>query len=202
MTVHAMGAQRLDRRWVASTLLADRGDTLVVAGVGSTVWDCAAAGDSHLTFPLWNAMGAAAMVGLGLALAQPRRPVLVITGDGELLMQLGALATIAAKKPQNLSIVVMDNEAYQETGGQPTHTALGTSIAAVAAGCGFENAAVLQTEDEVVALASSVRAMAGLRLAQVKIGRQKAPRVMPPRDGAWLKDRFRAALLGEAAAFR
>jgi len=191
--------QRLDRRWVVKTLLENRSDGLVVAGVGSTVWDCAAAGDSPLTFPLWNAMGAAAMVGLGLALAQPDRPVLVITGDGELLMQLSALSTIAAKRPDNLSIVVMDNEVYQETGGQPTHTGMGTSIAKVALGCGFEQATVVRTEQEVLELAGVAFARGGLRLAQVKIGRQKAPRVMPPRDGSYLKDRFRGALLGERA---
>jgi len=191
--------QRLDRRWVVGKLLENRGDALVIAGVGSTVWDTAAVGDSPLTFPLWNAMGAAAMVGLGLALAQPKRPVLVVTGDGEIIMQMSALSTIAAKRPDNLSIVVMDNEVYQETGGQPTHTGMGTNLAAVAKGCGFESASIVSTEDEVEKLAGAVFARRGLLLAQVKIGRQKAPRVMPPRDGSYLKDRFRGAVLGERA---
>ncbi len=190
---------KLDRRFVVRTLLADRGDALIVAGVGSTVWDCAAAGDSDLTFPLWNAMGAASMVGLGIALAQRDRPVLVITGDGEILMQVGCLATIAAKRPRNLSIVVIDNEAYQETGGQPTHTRYGASIAGIARECGIERSSLVTTADEVTALASQVYTMQGPLLAQVKVGIQPVPRVMPPRDGGHLKDRFRGALLGPAA---
>src|SRR6202011_1559498 len=110
------------------------------------------AGDHPLTFPLWNAMGAAGMVGLGVALAQPKRPVLVVTGDGELLMQMGCLATIAAKRPRNLSIVVLDNESYFETGGQPTHTADGVDLAAVARACGIAAASQITREDEILEL--------------------------------------------------
>ena len=90
----------------------------MVAGLGSTAWDVTAAGDRPLNFPLWGAMGGAAMLGLGLALAQPARRVLVMTGDGELLMGLGSLATIAVQRPPNLAIVVFDNERYGETGMQ------------------------------------------------------------------------------------
>ncbi|MPZ30714.1 MAG: aldehyde dehydrogenase [Rhodospirillales bacterium] len=191
--------QRLDRRWVTKTLLARREDALVIAGCGSTVWDCTAVGDGDLTFPLWNAMGSANMVGLGLALAQPARPVLVITGDGELMMQLGCLATIAAKQPKNLSIVVIDNEVYQETGGQPTHTQYGTSITGVATACGFPATVLVTTEQETEALAEAVYRCDRLLLAQVKVSLQTGPRVLPPRDGSYLKDRFRRALLGPAA---
>ncbi len=127
----------LRRREVAARLLADPGDLLVVAGLGSTAWDVTAAGDRPLNFPLWGAMGGAAMVGLGLALAQPQRRVLVITGDGELLMGIGSLATIAVQRPPNLAIVVFDNERYGETGMQATHTAHGVDLAGVAAACGF-----------------------------------------------------------------
>src|ERR1700690_568179 len=112
---------KLLRRVVVARILADRGDILVVTGLGSPTYDCAAAGDHPLNFYLWGAMGSAATVGLGLALAQPQRRVLVITGDGELLMGLGALATIGAKKPANLAIAVIDNEHYGETGMQRTH---------------------------------------------------------------------------------
>src|SRR5437867_3836667 len=100
----------LHRRQVVKTLLSERGDLLVVAGLGSTSWDITAAGDSPLNFPLWGAMGQAAMIGLGLALAQPRRRVLVITGDGEMLMGIGSLATIGVQQPPNLTLVVIDNE--------------------------------------------------------------------------------------------
>jgi thiamine pyrophosphate-dependent acetolactate synthase large subunit-like protein len=191
--------QRLDRRWVVNSLLEARGDALVIAGVGSTVWDCAAAGDSDLTFPLWNAMGAAAMVGLGLALAQPKRSVLVITGDGEILMQLGCLATIGVKKPMNLGIVVIDNEAYQETGGQPTHTRYGASIAGMGKACGIEDSVLITKQDEVHDLCRRIYRRSGPILAQVKVGTEPHARIMPPRDGSYLKDRFRGALLGPAA---
>ena len=129
----------LHRRDVVSLLLKDRDGLLVVAGLGSTAWDVTAAGDSPLNFPLWGAMGNAAMFGLGLALAQPKRRVLVLTGDGEMLMGLGSLATIGTQRPRNLSVVVIDNERYGETGMQRTHTAAGVDLAKVAKGCGIKS---------------------------------------------------------------
>jgi thiamine pyrophosphate-dependent acetolactate synthase large subunit-like protein len=98
----------LDRREALRAILAKRGDALLVTGLGSTCYD-AGTMDHPNTFYLWGGMGAAAMVGLGLALAQPRRRVIVATGDGEMLMALGSLATIGADGPRNLAIVVMDN---------------------------------------------------------------------------------------------
>src|SRR5574339_706323 len=130
----------LHRRDVVSQLLHQRGDLLVVAGLGSTAWDITAAGDSPLSFPLWGAMGQAATIGLGLALAQPRRRVLVITGDGEMLMGLGSLATIGVQQPRNLAVIVMDNEHYGETGMQVTHTRLGVDLAGMAKAAGFRAA--------------------------------------------------------------
>src|SRR4030095_3174061 len=97
----------LARRSAIARILTDRGDMLVVTGLGSPTYDCAAVGDHPLNFYLWGAMGSAVTVGLGLALAQPKRRVLVITGDGEMLMGLGAVATAAAKKPDNLAIAVI-----------------------------------------------------------------------------------------------
>ena len=122
---------------VKKLLLKNREDLLVVAGLGSTAWDITAAGDSPLSFPMWGAMGQAAMIGLGLALAQPKRRVLVITGDGEMLMGMGSLATIGVQQPPNLTVVVIDNERYGETGMQETHTAHGVDLAGVARACGF-----------------------------------------------------------------
>ena len=121
---------KLDRRKVVNELLAERGDLLVVAGLGACAWDITAAGDTPLNFPMWGAMGGAAMVGLGLALAQPKRPVLVITGDGEMIMGMSSLATIAAQRPKNFAVVVLDNEQYGETGHQSTHTAGAFGVAA------------------------------------------------------------------------
>src|SRR5574341_2232715 len=118
----------LDRRRVAAEILKQRGDALVVAGLGAPTWDAAAAGDHALNFYTWGGRGGSAMIGLGLALAQPRRRFLVITGDGELLMGLGSLATIGVQRPRNLAVIVQDNEHYGETGMQPTHTRYGVDL--------------------------------------------------------------------------
>jgi thiamine pyrophosphate-dependent acetolactate synthase large subunit-like protein len=190
----------LRRREVARALLADRGDLLVVAGLGSTAWDVTAAGDHPLTFPLWGAMGGAAMLGLGLALAQPERRVLVITGDGELLMGLGSLATIAVQRPPNLAIVVFDNERYGETGMQATHTAHGVDLAGVAAACGFPITGTLRETSEVETALPAIRTAPGPLLYVAKVRAEALPFAPPPKDGAYLKDRFRGALLAESAA--
>jgi thiamine pyrophosphate-dependent acetolactate synthase large subunit-like protein len=197
-----MQASRLDRRAVVKRILSDRGDLLVVAGLGAPAWDVAAAGDHPLDFPLWGAMGGAAMVGLGLALAQPSRKVLVITGDGEMLMGLGSLATIGAQHPRNLRIIVLDNERYGETGQQHTHTALGTDLAAVALACGFPCAHMLESEEQIEFLRTQIQHSEDLFLAVVKIALTDDPPVLPPRDGAYLKNRMRGALLGPRAMFQ
>ena len=195
-----MSDAKLERRKIVRTLLDRRGDLLVVAGLGSSAWDCTAAGDHPLTFPLWGAMGSASMMGLGLALAQPRRRVLVVTGDGEMLMGLGSLATIAALRPGNLAIVVLDNERYGETGMQQTHTAYGTDLAAVALACGFAEAKLIRSDAQIASVRSGIYHGKGPRLYQVKVKRDAVPLVLPPRDGAYLKHRFREALLGKRAA--
>src|SRR5258708_21215174 len=134
----------LDRRKVVAALLEQRGALLVVAGLGSAAWDCTAAGDHPLTFPLWGAMGSACMIGLCLALAQSKRRVLVVTGDGEILMGLGSLPTVGAQRPGHLAVVVRDDERYGETGMQKTHTAYGTDLAAVARACRFATAPIIR----------------------------------------------------------
>ena len=197
---HSSGT--LDRRAVVKTLLAQRGELLVVAGLGAPAWDATAAGDHPLTFPLWGGMGGAVMIGLGLALAQRSRPVLVVTGDGELLMGLGSLATVGVCKPGNLSIVVLDNERYGETGMQPTHTAYGIDLAAAAAACGIASSTTITDEAAVARLRDSLHAMQGPLFAQVKVAADKLKLTLPPRDGAHLKNRFREALLGADAHFQ
>ena len=189
----------LRRRKVVEILLENRKDLLVVAGLGSTAWDITAAGDSPLNFPLWGAMGNAAMFGLGLALAQPKRRVLVLTGDGEMLMGMGSLATIGVQKPRNLSLVVIDNERYGETGMQATHTAAGVDLAKVAQGCGFKAARRIRNASQLTALRAAIHRSSGPLFAQVKVAAEKIPLVLPPRDGGLLKARFRRALLGEQA---
>ena len=189
----------LRRREVVQALLARRGKLLVVSGLGSPTWDCAAAGDHALTFPLWGGMGGACALGLGLALAQPARRVLVVTGDGEMLMGLGSLATIGAQRPANLAIVVMDNERYGETGMQVSHTGRGVDLAASAAACGFAEAKIVRQRDEIAAVRAAMHGKRGPLFYQVKVKAESPPLIMPPRDGAWLKHRFRRALLGEEA---
>ena len=189
----------LHRRKVVEVLLENRKDLLVVAGLGSTAWDVTAAGDSPLNFPLWGAMGNAAMIGLGLALARPERRVLVLTGDGEMLMGLGSLATIGVQQPRNLSVVVIDNERYGETGMQATHTAAGVDLAKVAQACGFRATRLIRNVTQLAALRAAIHRPSGPLFAQVKVIAEKIPLVLPPRDGGILKARFRKALLGAAA---
>ncbi|HXQ51101.1 MAG TPA: thiamine pyrophosphate-dependent enzyme [Stellaceae bacterium] len=184
----------LDRRKTVKRLLADRGDALIIAGLGSPTYDVAAAGDDERNFYLWGAMGGAAMMGLGLALARPERRVLVVTGDGEMLMGLGALATIAVKRPPNLAVVVIDNGAFGETGMQPSHTAQGANLAAIARGCGI--AASFEVEDEAALgqLAVTLRERRETIFANVRVAATDHPRVLPLKDGVALKQRFRRAL--------
>src|ERR1700744_6441202 len=118
-------ANLLERRSVVSGLLTARKDAIVIGGLGASTYDIAAAGDHDRNFYLWGAMGGAVMIGLGAALAQPKLPVVVITGDGEMLMGIGRLATGGLQEPGNLPIVVLDNECYGETGGQASHTSGG-----------------------------------------------------------------------------
>jgi thiamine pyrophosphate-dependent acetolactate synthase large subunit-like protein len=191
---------KLLRRATVARILADRGDMLVVTGLGSPTYDCAAVGDHPLNFYLWGAMGSAVTVGLGLALAQPKRRVLVITGDGEMLMGLGALATAGAKKADNLAVVVVDNERYGETGMQPTHTSVGVDLAGVAQSSGFRNTATVRRAVELDDAVSLLRTAKGPVLVVLKVSSARDPLVLPPWDGALLKSRFRQALLGARAA--
>jgi thiamine pyrophosphate-dependent acetolactate synthase large subunit-like protein len=189
----------LRRREVVKVLLNQRDDTLVIAGLGAPAWDVTAAGDRPLNFPLWGAMGGAVPVGLGLALAQPSRRVLVITGDGEMLMGLGSLATVAIQGPPNLAIVVLDNERYGETGMQLTHTAGGVDLAAVATATGIPICCMVRDEAGLQAALPQILHGHGPVFCNIKVRAEKLPFVLPPKDGVYLKDRFRLALLGPEA---
>lgn len=189
----------LDRRKAAAEILKQRGGALVVAGLGAPCWDVVAAGDDPLNFYVWGAMGSAAMVGLGLALAQPKRRVLVITGDGEMLMALGALATIGVQQPRNLAVIVMDNEHYGETGMQQTHTRFGVDLAGMAKAAGFRAADTIYSAAELKTGISRVHRDPGPVFVNVKVTTAKAPLILPPRDGTVLKNRFRKALIGKDA---
>lgn len=185
----------LDRRDVVARLLADRGETMVITGLGAATYDVAASGDDARNFYLWGAMGGAALMGLGLALAQPDKPVVVVTGDGEQLMGLGGFATIALQAPANLTVVVLDNGLYGETGGQQSHTGRGVDLAAVARSCGIAEASRIADMAGVEALAAAItKPGGGPRVAVIEIDPAEAPRVLPSRDGAYVRGRFQAAL--------
>ena len=189
----------LDRRAVINKILDKRGDALIVTGLGSSCYDVGAAGDHPNNFYLWGGMGAAAMVGLGLALAQPKRQVLVITGDGEMLMGLGALATIGTQGPRNLSIVVIDNELYSETGMQPTHTSRGVDLAGMAKASKFPRTGTIRNEAQLKTWVPKLYSPAGSAFVAVKVNNTRYPMAIRLRDGAHIKNRFREALLGNAA---
>lgn len=185
----------LDRRAAVAALLEDRGDLLVVSGLGSPSYDVHAAGDTDANYYLWGAMGAAALVGLGLAQARSDRSVLVITGDGEQLMGLGGLATIGVAKPGNLVVAVIDNERFGETGMQQSHTAAGVDLARVALACGFIEARTIHDMAGIAQARSELRRQAGgPRLFALKATAENLPRSLPPRDAVHLKNRFRAHL--------
>jgi len=189
----------LDRRKAVAEILRNRGDALVVPGLGAPTWDTAAAGDHPLNFYTWGGMGGAAMIGLGLALAQPKRRVLVITGDGELLMGLGSLATIGVQQPRNLAIIVIDNERYGETGMQETHTRFGVDLTGVAKSSGFRAAGTVYSAAQLKTWIPRLYRQPGPVFAAIKVTARPVPMVLPLRDGTAIKLRFRQALLGAKA---
>jgi thiamine pyrophosphate-dependent acetolactate synthase large subunit-like protein len=199
----------LQRRPLVAEILKGADDNLlVIAGLGSSNWDITAAGDRPLNMPLWGAMGAPVGMGLGLALAQPSKRVLVITGDADMMMSLGSLATVATQQPDNLAICVLDNEKFGETGNQASHTSprnngptdsgAGADLAMIARGCGIADSGTVRAAAEVAQLAKDLRTGKGPVFRLVKVMVEKLEFVMPPQDGAHLKDRFRQALLGSA----
>jgi thiamine pyrophosphate-dependent acetolactate synthase large subunit-like protein len=185
----------LERRAVVASLLKDRKDAIAVGGLGASTYDIAAAGDHDRNLYLWGAMGGAVMIGLGIALAQPRLPVVVITGDGEMLMGMGSLATVGLQKPRNLTIVVLDNEVYGETGGQASHTAATADLVGIARCCGIADCRAISTMDEIEAFAALMQDVSsGPRFASVKIDAANLERVLSNRDGAFIVSRIRGAL--------
>lgn len=182
----------LDRRAVVATLLRDPGDLLVVTGLGAATYDVGVLGDRDQNFYLWGAMGGTAMIGLGLALAQKNKRVLVVTGDGEMLMGMGSLASIAAARAPNLAIAVLDNARFGETGAQHSHTGLTTDLEAVARACGWTATFTATSMAEVEALSPRLRAEP--LFAIIRIAPDEKPRFIPPRDGAFVTERFRRAL--------
>jgi phosphonopyruvate decarboxylase len=185
---------RLDRRRFVADLVARIPEALIVSGLGSTTYDLHAAGERPGNFYLWGAMGGAAPLALGLALAQPDRSVVAITGDGEHLMGIGTLGTIGAILPPNLTVVVLDNGHFGETGMQASHTSLGTDLIGVAKGFGIADAIEVSTPHDLEQLAGRINRRQATSYARVPITTDEPPRVLPPRDGVAVKNTFRAAL--------
>jgi thiamine pyrophosphate-dependent acetolactate synthase large subunit-like protein len=185
----------LSRREAVKALLAERGDLLVITGLGSSAYDVFDAGEHPGNFYLWGAMGGAAMIGLGLALAQPKRPVAVVTGDGEQLMGIGSLLTIAAKKVGNLTIVVLDNGQFGETGMQTSHSGLGARLDVIATGAGLRSVTEITDMKGLADFRPMLQNINdGPRFARIHIATGHVERALPPRDGVFLKNRFRENL--------
>ena len=185
---------RLRRRPLVADLVSKRGSALIVTGLGSATYDVAAAGDNDNNFYFWGGMGLTAMTGLGIAIAQPDRRVVVITGDGDMMMGIGSLATIAAAAPSNLAILVLDNERFGETGEQMGLSAGRTDMAQMAKGAGFQTAATLASEDEIEGLPKMLYDTPGPVFVVAKVAPGNDERVLPSTDGAYLTRRFRDAL--------
>jgi thiamine pyrophosphate-dependent acetolactate synthase large subunit-like protein len=194
MTLRDTTSATINRRDFVKELLSQSPDALVVTGLGSPTYDVFAAGDRNKNFYLWGAMGGAALIGLGLALAQPEKQVIVVTGDGEQLMGIGGLATISAQQPKNLTIVVLDNGHFGETGMQRSHTSLGTSFSAVARACGIQNSFEVHDAKDVTQVTDSIHKRAGVTFVQVFVKADDLPRALPSRDGVYVKNRFRQEL--------
>ena len=185
----------LQRRKAVATLMANRPkDMFVVPGLGSTTYDMASLGEKNTDFYLWGAMGGAAMIGLGLALAKPKLKIAVITGDGEMLMGMGALATIGVQRPANLAVIVFDNRHYGETGMQPSHTDKGVDLVGVARACGIARTYDVSDQPGLETLAGELLGLKETLFARVRISADDPPRVLPTKDGVELKLRFRKAV--------
>jgi len=190
-----MSTPAMPRRHAVEALLSSREDAVVVSGLGAATYDVAALGDHERNFYLWGAMGGTLALGLGLALAQPETPVIVITGDGDMFMGLGSFAALAQQAPGNLTLAVLDNGLYGETGGQETPSSGRADLAAIARACGIDDCRTLTTLAEVEDLALRAHGVAEVPcVAVLKISREDPGRVVPIREGAYNKARLRVAL--------
>jgi phosphonopyruvate decarboxylase len=185
---------KIERRPFVAELLKHRGDTLVVPGLGSPTWDIFAAGDSPEYLYSWGGMGMCVPTALGLALARPDRRVLAITGDGEMLMGIGSLAVVADQAPQNLGILVLDNERFSETGRQRGLTANRADLCAVAKGFGIAETMLVTEQGKAAELARFLFGSQGPVFAVAKIAITDEPWRLPEKDGATIARRFKAAI--------
>ena len=189
--------QRLDRRKIVKQIIGDQDDMLVISGLGGAGFDVTdARGDHDLNFCMHGAMGGGPMMGLGVAIAQPDRRVVVVMGEGDFIMGSHSLMTVAAAKPDNLAIVVLDNEVYAETGAQKTVTASGIDLAGMAAAAGFTVARTIIEKFEIDEASELAQTASGPVFLCFKISDGASQQVAKTRDGVLMKLRFRQALLG------
>src|SRR5712672_1833731 len=188
----------LERSEAVPALIGRHQDFLFISGLGGSARDVGAvAGDGAHVYSLGGAMGGACMIGLGLALARPDKRVLVVTGDGELLMNSGALATIAVVNPPNLAIVCVDNGHYGETGYQKSHTSLGVDLERIAAGSGIKATRTVATEGELADGARMLRGSNGTAFVVLRVKPTDPPAFKRNMDPSACRHRFRTALLGQ-----
>jgi thiamine pyrophosphate-dependent acetolactate synthase large subunit-like protein len=184
------------RRELVSALLARRGDALVVPGLGSPTWDCFASGDQPDYLYSWGGMGLCVATALGVALAQPGRRVLALTGDGEMMMGIGSLAVVAAQAPSNFAILVLDNEHFGETGRQPGLTGTGVDLCSLAHAAGIAHTLAVTSMEQMDALAALMFQQSGPTFATAKIALTDEPWALPEKDGAVIARRFKSAVAG------
>lgn len=196
MTQEKTKSGGLDRAEAVPALVGNPDDFLIIAGLAGPAKDIGAlTRDGDNAFIFAGAMGGAVTTALGLAIAQPDKRVLCVTGDGDLLMSLGALATVGVTQPSNLAIVCVDNQLYQETGGQTSHTGMGVNLSEIAAGCGIATTREVRNEDEIADASAVLRQSNGPAFVLLRVN------ASPPRTSkrnlhaSEAKERFRRALL-------
>lgn len=184
----------LDRIEAIPKLVGKHEDFLIVTGLAGTSRDIAAlTNDGAHTYSMAGAMGGACMIGLGLALARRDKRVLVVTGDGELLMNLGSLATIAVLNPPNLSVVCVDNGHYGETGYQKSHTSLGVDLEKIAAGSGIKRTLTIEKAADIAAGSRLIREGNASSFVLLRVKPTEPPSFKRDLDPATTRSRFRAA---------
>lgn len=193
------GSNKIQRRAFVSDLLAKRDGALVVPGLGSATWDCYAAGDSPEYLYSWGGMGLAVPTALGLALAQPEKRILALTGDGEIMMGIGSLGVAADQAPKNLAILVLDNEHFGETGRQTGLTSSAVNLIDIAKGFGIQNTMEVTEHGAVGDLAEFLFKTPGPVFATAKIAISEDPWMLPVKDGVAIARRFRTAIGVEEA---
>lgn len=188
------GSNKIERRAFVADLLSHRGNGLVVPGLGSPTWDLFAAGDKAENLYSWGGMGLAVPTALGLALAQPQRRVLALTGDGEMMMGIGSLGVVADQAPANLAILVLDNEHFSETGRQRGLSSGRADLCAIARGFGIAETMHVTEQGRTAELAEFLFKRPGPLFAVAKIAITEDPWMLPEKDGGSIAHRFRTAL--------